>query len=213
MDFTSDQIQQDTDAEEPVTPNGSNPNQCSPPVDPPSDQVLVDDHARADQYLANWQRAQADLSNFRKRVEQEREDLIRQANAGVISSILPVLDDLERALANVEPRLVGLTWIDGVRLVYHRLRSVLESHGVVTIDAIGKEFDPREHEAMLYGEGDEGIVVGELQKGYKLHERLLRPALVRVGQGQGSQPEPISPGNKPPDSQPHAETTENPSAS
>ena len=146
------------------------------------EQALEEERARAGQYLANWQRTQADLSNFRKRSDQEREDRIRYANAALMSSVLPVLDDLERALANIDQKLAGLTWIDGIRLVHHRLINALTAHGATPIDAFGKDFDPHEHEAVMYGEGDEGKVVAELQKGYKLHNQLLRPAMVVVGQ-------------------------------
>ena len=182
MGFTEGQEQEGAAPEQAAPPVSSEPEQEPSEATLSPEQALEGERARADQYLANWQRAQADLSNFRKRVEQEREEVVRYANAALISSVLPVLDDLERALESVDQKLAGLTWIDGIRLVYHRLRAVLETHGATPIEALGKDFDPREHEAVLYGEGEEGKVVAVLQKGYKLHDRLLRPAMVRVGQ-------------------------------
>jgi len=144
------------------------------------------DKARADaqRYLANWQRAEADFSNYKRRMEQERDETRRTANAALIINILPVLDDLERALASLDIRLAGLTWFDGIRLIYRKLLLVLENAGVSQIEAEGQTFDPRFHEAMMHGEGPEGKVVAEVQRGYKLHDRVLRPAMVVVGRGK-----------------------------
>lgn len=137
--------------------------------------------SEAQRYLDNWRRAEADFANYKKRVEQEREETRRFANASLIISILPVLDDLERALQSLDARLAGLTWFDGIRLIYRKLQAVLESAGVKEIPADGQPFDPRYHEAIHYAEGDEGKVLAVVQKGYTLHDRVLRPALVIVG--------------------------------
>ncbi len=174
-------------------------------------QALEEQRARAEQLLANWQRAEADMANLRKRVEQERQEVVRYANATLASNLLPVLDDLERALASVEKRLEGLTWIDGIRLIYYRTRSILEAHGVTAIEALGKQFDPREHEAVLYGEGEEGKVIDELQKGYKFHDRVLRPTMVKVGQKKESDQTEAAPGtpqeeHTPPEAEEREET-------
>jgi len=141
--------------------------------------------AEAQRYLANWQRAEADFSNYKRRMEQERGEAHRMANAALIINVLPVLDDLERALASLDISLAGLTWFDGIRLIYRKLLLVLESSGVRQIEAEGQPFDPRFHEAMMHGEGPEGKVVAEVQRGYKLHDRVLRPAMVVVGKGEG----------------------------
>jgi molecular chaperone GrpE len=140
--------------------------------------------AEAQRYLANWQRAEADFSNYKRRMEQERDETRRTANAALIINILPVLDDLERALASLDIRLAGLTWFDGIRLIYRKLLLVLENAGVRQIEAEGQAFDPRFHEAVMRGEGPEGKVVAEVQRGYKLHDRVLRPAMVVVGKGK-----------------------------
>ena len=144
--------------------------------------------AEAQRYLANWQRAEADFSNYKRRMEQERDEARRTANAALIINILPVLDDLERALASLDIRLAGLTWFDGLRLIYRKLLLVLENAGVSQIEAEGQAFDPRFHEAVMHGEGPEGKVVAEVQRGYKLHDRVLRPAMVVVGKGKEEKP-------------------------
>jgi len=99
----------------------------------------------------------------------------------LVLDLLPVLDDMERALDNVSTKLAGLTWVEGIRLIYRKLQAVLQGHGLTEIKALGQPFDPNLHEAVLYGEGGDGIVIEELQKGYRLHERVLRPTMVKVG--------------------------------
>jgi molecular chaperone GrpE len=133
--------------------------------------------------LRGWQRSQADFVNFRRRVDQERSELLKLAESGLILDLLPVVDDLERALVGLPPELQGLTWVEGILLIERKLKSVLEAHGVKPIEALGKEFDPREHEAVMRdGDPDEATtVVSELQRGYRMHDRVLRPAMVKVG--------------------------------
>ena len=140
------------------------------------------EQAKADDYFAKWQRAAADLANMRRRHEQERQEYMKQANAMLIAELLPVLDSFDRALASMPPDLRELTWIDGIVLVERQLCMVLERAGLRPIEAEGKPFDPTEHEALLHEESDkpEDTVIGELQKGYKLHDRVLRPAMVKV---------------------------------
>ncbi|MGQ9573408.1 MAG: nucleotide exchange factor GrpE [Dehalococcoidia bacterium] len=150
--------------------------------------LLQGEKEKAQRFLANWQRAEADFANYKRRVQQEREETNRLANAALIINILPVLDDLERALASLNVELAGLTWFDGIRLIYRKLQLVLESAGVSQIEAEGQPFDPRFHEAVMYGEGEEGKVVAQVQRGYKLHDRVLRPAMVVVGKGKEEKP-------------------------
>jgi molecular chaperone GrpE len=150
--------------------------------------LLQQEKEEAQRFLANWQRAEADFVNYKRRVEQERGEAMRIANAALIINILPVLDDLERALTSLDIRLVGLTWFDGIRLIYRKLQLVLENAGVSQIEAEGQPFDPRFHEAVMYGEGEEGKVVAEVQRGYKLNDRVLRPAMVVVGKGKEQKP-------------------------
>jgi molecular chaperone GrpE len=137
---------------------------------------------KADEHLRAWQRAAADLSNYKRRTDEEREAVARFANALLIGKLLGVLDDFDRALENVPPD-VHEGWVDGVRLVERKLRGVLDSEGVAPIEAVGQPFDPNLHEAIVHEETadhPDNQVIGELQRGYRLHDRVLRPALVRV---------------------------------
>ena len=142
---------------------------------------LEEEKSKAESYLANWQRAAADYQNLKRRAEKEREEYGRLAAAALVINILPLLDDLERALQSVDIRLAGLTWVDGIRLIYRKFQAVLEAAGVSEIKAEGETFDPNLHEAVMYGEGEEGKVVAEVQKGYRLGDRVIRPAMVVVG--------------------------------
>jgi len=142
-----------------------------------------EEKARAQQYLANWQRAQADFSNYKKRIEQERSEAVKFANAMLIVTLLPVLDDFERAMSSVPTSLAGFTWFEGARLIQRKLQAILQAQGVTEIPTEGQAFDPTIHDAVTHGPGEEGKVIEELQKGYRLHNRVIRPALVRVGQG------------------------------
>lgn len=148
-------------------------------------QALVEEGTKTERYLANWQRAQADFMNYKKRVEQEKNEVTDFANAALILNLLPVVDDLERAFASLPSKLQTLSWVDGIRLIYRKLQAILETHGVVEIKTKGENFDPKFHEAAMYEDGaEEGVIMDELQKGYKLKGRLLRPAVVVVGKGK-----------------------------
>ena len=149
--------------------------------------ALEEEKAKVERYLANWQRAEADFDNYRKRADQERGEIIKSANTLLIFSLLPLLDDFERAFNSLPARLVELTWIDGIRLIHRKLKATLEAQGLSEIKAVGESFDPAFHEAVAQGEGEEGKVVEEIQKGYKLRERVIRPALVVVGKGKEEQ--------------------------
>jgi molecular chaperone GrpE len=107
------------------------------------------------------------------------------ANATLLRKLLPVVDDFERAMATLPANLGQLTWCEGVLLIQHKLAAVLESEGVKPIETEGQAFDPRYHEAVTYEEVSdheygEGQIIGVVQRGYTLGERVLRPALVRV---------------------------------
>lgn len=150
-------------------------------------QALAEQREKAESYLANWQRAQADFINYKKRVEQERGETARFASGSLVQSLLPVLDDLERALENVPEELADDGWVDGINLIYRKFMTILEEIGVCHIQAVGEEFDPHVHDCVLVGEGEEGKVLEEFQKGYRLHDRVLRPARVKVGREESDQ--------------------------
>ena len=147
-------------------------------------QALAEERAKAESNLANWQRSQADFINYKRRSEQEKEEFTKFANATLIHSLLPIFDDFERAFAAIPPRLAKASWVDGIRLIERKLRVSLEAQGLSEIKALGEPFDPRLHEAVMQGGGEEGIVVEELQKGYKLYDKLIRPSKVIVGSGE-----------------------------
>jgi len=145
--------------------------------------ALADEEEKAEKYLANWQRAQADFINYKRRTEQERGDIVKLANAGLILNLLSVVDDMERALDHVSGNVAGSKWIDGIILIYRKFMAILEANGVSEMKALGGEFDPSFHEAAGHLEGEEGKVVAVLQKGYMLNDKVLRPAKVMVGDG------------------------------
>jgi molecular chaperone GrpE len=144
---------------------------------------LAEETEKAQAYLANWQRAAADYQNYKRRVEQEREEMARLASAALIINILPILDDLERALEAAE-RHEEAALVDGVKLVEKSLRGALAKEGLTEIDADGT-FDPHVHEAMLArpGNGAEpGSVLEVVQRGYRVGDRVVRPAKVIVAE-------------------------------
>jgi molecular chaperone GrpE len=146
---------------------------------------LEEEKEKAQSYFASWQRAAADYQNFKRRVDQEREELSRFASAALIINVLPLIDDLERALQNVDSHLAGLTWVDGIRLIHRKFQGLLEAAGVQEIHADGADFDPTFHEAVAFGQGEDGKVVSVVQKGYTLGGRVIRPAMVVVGKSSG----------------------------
>ena len=156
-----------------------------PPEDADNlEQELAAEKKKAGEYLAAWQRTQADFINYKRRTEQEKQEYNSFANASLVCAILPVLDDLERALGAVPEEYAGHDWVAGVKLVERKFKTILEGLGVKPILCLGMEFDPKYHEALRKARGEEGTVVGELQKGYTLNEKLLRPARVVVGGGE-----------------------------
>ncbi|HZV75911.1 MAG TPA: nucleotide exchange factor GrpE [Conexibacter sp.] len=136
--------------------------------------------AERDEAVDRWKRSAADFDNFRKRAQREREEYVTLANERLVKELIPVLDDLERALvAASEHEEAALE--DGVRLVHQSLAGLLARAGLKEIDAAGK-FDPHVHEALLSqpSEAEEGSVIDVVQKGYKLGDRVVRPARVVV---------------------------------
>jgi molecular chaperone GrpE len=147
-------------------------------------QALAQEKEKAERYLANWQRSQADFQNFARRTDQEKSETVEFANKMLILNLLPILDDFERALVALPVELDGQSWTDGIKIIYNKLKTVLEAQGLAEIRAKGECFDPYCHEAAVQVEGEEGIIVGELCKGYKFKGRLLRPSIVMVGRAK-----------------------------
>ncbi len=135
------------------------------------------------QFRTMAQRSQADLTNYKRRVEDEKAELRRSTNSELLLKMLSVVDDMNRALPHVPDDAVAPGWLEGLHLVQRNVASILHAEGVSKIDAVGKPFDPWESEAVHYQEtydAEDGIVIEVLRHGYKLHDRVLRPAQVIV---------------------------------
>ena len=145
--------------------------------------ALAEQKDKAEKYLANWQRSQADLENYIKRAEQEKAETVEYANKMLMLELLPILDDFERAFGSLPVELDEQHWTDGMKLIYNKTKAVLEAQGLAEIIAKGECFDPYCHEAAGQLEGEEGVVLEEIRKGYKLKGKLLRPSVVMIGAG------------------------------
>lgn len=143
---------------------------------------LEETRTKSNEHLHNWQRSAADFANYKRRTDEARAVAGQFSTAVLINRLLSVLDDFDRALEAV-PSEAHDPWIEGVKLVERKLRGVLESEGVTPIEALGQPFDPNIHEAVAHEpttEHPDNEVIGEVQRGYRLHDRVIRPALVRV---------------------------------
>ena len=143
---------------------------------------LAEAQSEAAEYKDGWQRSLADFQNYRRRVETEKTETYQVAVGSIIKRYLPILDDMERALA---ARPAGLSWADGVEHIYRKLQSILETEGVKRIEAEGQMFDPNFHEAILQEPSEcheSGQIIAVVQNGYMLGERVIRPAMVKVAQ-------------------------------
>ena len=135
--------------------------------------------------LDGWLRAQAELSNARKRFEKQRAETYAHATAEVVKRVLPVIDDFERAINTAPADIDKNGWFEGLLLVYRKLNTVLENFNVMQIETVGHSFDPNLHEAIMQEASNEhasGTITREVQKGYKLGDRVIRPALVYVAE-------------------------------
>jgi molecular chaperone GrpE len=143
---------------------------------------LAEAASKTSDYKDSWLRSQADFQNYKKRLERDNEMMYTSMKGDIIKKVLPALDDLERALQN---RRAEDPWADGIELIARKLQNMLESEGVKRIEALGVEFDPNFHEAISHEPANgakSGHVIGVVQNGYMLGERVIRPALVRVAQ-------------------------------
>lgn len=138
---------------------------------------------QAEEHYEMFLRARADLENYRRRARKELEETARYAAVPLAEALLPVLDNLERALAAGRDSDGGEAFYQGVEMVYRQLLKVLSEAGLSPIEAVGKPFDPHLHNAVMQTESDEyepGTVVEELQRGYRFKDRVLRPTMVKV---------------------------------
>jgi molecular chaperone GrpE len=156
----------------------SEPAQAQPPVNP--ELQAVRDEAEAT--FARYQRLAADFENYKRRTRQDLTDRTQFANEELLRKLLPLRDNLQRALEHA-PEGVDPNWFEGIKMVVHQFDDVLQAQGLSTIPAVGEKFDPAQHEAIASQETDEheeGTIVEEMQPGYRLHNRVIRPTLVKV---------------------------------
>jgi len=139
-----------------------------------------------DEYLAALQRERAEFTNFKRRTSEEREAMLGLAAESLIRKVLALADDFDLAIAHQPESGVDEAWVEGIAAIDRKLRLLLESEGVSAIDATpGMRFDPREHEAVANVPGTGrpgGEIVDELRRGYRLRDRVIRPALVAVAE-------------------------------
>jgi molecular chaperone GrpE len=139
--------------------------------------------AQADEYLDGWQRARAEFANYKRRIEREQAEARDRIAGNTLIRFLGVMDDLERALKDRPSDGDAASWAEGIELIYRKLSALFIAEGVEEILADGTSFDPALHEALSHEESDEhaeGQVIEVVQRGYRMGDRVLRPALVRV---------------------------------
>ena len=140
--------------------------------------------AQATENLDGWQRSRAEFANYKRRVEAERSELAANVSAEALKRVLPAVDDFERAMQTLPEDLKDQPWINGVLMVQRKLNAALEQAGITAIPTKpGDVFDPNLHEAVTHEDSDQftsAQIIGEVQKGYKIGDRVLRPSLVRV---------------------------------
>ncbi len=152
--------------------------------------ALASLQAQLDEAIADkdrYHRAYSDAVDFSRRSGERHGAELQYATAPVLMQLLSSVDDLERAFGSMPESMLRLTWVEGILLIYRRLQGTLEANGATEIEAADAAFDPNLHEAISRVAGPEGRIVEVLQKGYMLHDRVLRPALVQVGDGTGSE--------------------------
>jgi molecular chaperone GrpE len=154
----------------------------SPDAPAASESELTDLQRERDDYKDRWLRKGAEFDNYRKRIERERREQADQSVVDLLEELLLVVDDFDRALT-VDAGEGGGAYRKGVELIHGKLHDLLRKQGLKPIDAVGADFDPNVHQAVMHEESPdhrEGEVIGELRKGYTLKDRLLRPAMVKV---------------------------------
>lgn len=139
--------------------------------------------AEAEETQQRLVRAQADFDNFRRRTQREKEDLAKYASMKLITELVPVIDNFERAMATVPEGTETESFAKGIQMILRQLETVLASEGLAAMETVGQPFNPEFHQAIMQvdsEEHEEGIVVEEVQKGYMLKDKVLRPAMVKV---------------------------------
>ncbi|MBE0689390.1 MAG: nucleotide exchange factor GrpE [Anaerolineae bacterium] len=144
---------------------------------------LTEAQQKAGEYLDGWQRARAEFANYKKRIERELSENHQMSVGTAFKSLLPIIDDFDRALTSVPDDIKDSPWVNGISMVQRKLDKVLEENGVIAFDPVGEMFDPNRHEAIGTDpetDAPSGQVTVTMQRGYLIGDRVLRPALVRV---------------------------------
>jgi molecular chaperone GrpE len=152
------------------------------PADAPSPERVAELQRERDDYHDRWMRKAAEFENYRRRIDRERREQADQAVVSLLLELLLVVDDFDRALT-VEAEDETGAYRKGVELIHAKLHDLLRKHGVTPIEALGADFDPNVHQAVVQEASPDhrdGEVIGELRKGYMMNDRLLRPAMVKV---------------------------------
>lgn len=138
---------------------------------------------KTQEYLNNWKRAEADLANYRKDEAQRVQSLLKYGSESVVKEFVDVIDNFDIALKHAPPD-VSASWLEGLKQVNKQFLEVLKKHGVEKIEAVGKPFDPVLHEVIetVPGEGESHMVFEELRAGYTMHDKVIRPARVKISQ-------------------------------
>lgn len=154
-------------------------------------QQLAEKTKEAAEFFDKWLRLRAEFENFKKRMQKEKADLLKFGNESLLRALLPVLDNLTRALDHGKEAGGNPSLVEGVELIHKQFLNILERFGVKPISAVGELFDPEKHEALAQEESDlePNKVISEVEKGYLYHERLLRPAKVIVAKAKGEKRE------------------------
>jgi molecular chaperone GrpE len=135
--------------------------------------------------LEGWQRTLAEFQNYKKRTERETRDTYQNATLDALKNLLPIIDDFERAMANLPEAVEGQTWLSGISLIHRKFMKLLEDYNITMVDPVGEVFDPNRHQAIGTVESSEvesGHVAETLQKGFISGDRVLRPAVVKVAE-------------------------------
>lgn len=140
---------------------------------------------KVNEYMIGWQRERADFNNYKKRAETALRESQTNGAIDTLTSLIPVIDDLERAMAHIPIELAENPWVNGVGGIHRKFIKILEERGISVVDPVGQPFSPAVHEAVMSEpstEVESGHVIATLQKGYSYGDRVLRPALVKVAQ-------------------------------
>ncbi len=183
----TEDLQEEIDGEEALSPENESQNEEEIPLGEMTKDQLIEKisevQASADTNMDNYLRSQAEMENMKKRFQKDKQDLIKYGNETLTKQLLPVADNLEKALDHSEDENSIEALREGVDLTLKGLMNVLEKAGVEVVEAVGAPFDPNFHEAVSEQEDDRaapGTVLKELQKGYLLNQRLVRPAMVII---------------------------------